>query len=411
MTEKENGKTDIDLFGGDEQDRLPPGSKGGRPAINREKVKRLINSGKFTTSVIARAVNAHPDSIRRIRRELEEAGELIDPKKNIRSGTTVSEDFDEECILATGMSFKTWTINQRGRSHGMRIFNLCKRVWANVWKKPSLIVAKDRDNPLGDNMAMKYVELISDDPARMRDRKKQIRYIFRFLGRQDVCDKHLRMTVSRDPRAVRTIPEITLPEFPTLIKECVDEITEKDPLYGTIVKTKLVLQARTGTTKKERGFFGIRKIDGDSYIIMSDPDTLQGEIIDKGNAKWPINYTTPQIRAELWPLYEKAQTGENIFPRKLIEPVLDTWKKITFENIGREFRLHDLRKISSTWYFSLNVPLEILAMINVGWRDLNTVKRHYLHLRDILQKTPRRKYAALIPDWFKTGIEEYTDAD
>lgn len=408
---KKNGKTNKELFGEDEPDRLPPGSQGGRPPINEEKVRRLINSGRFTTGQIARSVKAHPDSIRRIRRKLEKEGKLIDPKKNIRSGTTVAEDFDEECTIARGYSFKSWMLTQRGQQGGTRIFNTCQRVWSNVWGKPSLILVMDRDHPLGDQLALQYVELISQDPDKMRDRKKEIRYIFRFLARQDICDMHLRMTASRDPIAVRTIPEIMLPEFPTLLCECVDEMTEIDPLYGTIVKAKLVLQARTGTTRKERGFFGIRKIDGDSYIIMPDPATLQGQIIDKGNQRWTITYMTPQISAELWPLYEKAQTGDLIFPRKLIEPVLDAWGRITLENIGREFKLHDLRKVSSTWYFALGVPLDLLAEINVGWKDLNTVKVHYAHIRDILKKSARREYAALIPDWFKTGIEEYTDQD
>ena len=70
---------------------------------------------------------------------------------------------------------------------------------------------------------------------------------------------------------------------------------------------------------------------------------------------------------------------------------------------------HDLRKISITWLFVMGVPLELAVMINVGWKDLNTPKDHYLHMRGLLKKSERKAYRDNIPEWYKDGLEEYTE--
>jgi len=57
--------------------------------------------------------------------------------------------------------------------------------------------------------------------------------------------------------------------------------------------------------------------------------------------------------------------------------------------------------------YAMGVPLEIATEINVGWRDLNTAKRHYLGLRGLLGKQDRGAYVDLIPSWFKEGLEDY----
>jgi len=53
--------------------------------------------------------------------------------------------------------------------------------------------------------------------------------------------------------------------------------------------------------------------------------------------------------------------------------------------------------------------MEINSELNVGHRDLNTLKRHYLQSRGLLGKTQREAYKAKIPEWFKEGLEEYID--
>jgi hypothetical protein len=57
----------------------------------------------------------------------------------------------------------------------------------------------------------------------------------------------------------------------------------------------------------------------------------------------------------------------------------------------------------------MGVPLELAVMINVGWRDMSTVQRHYLHMRNLLKKTERLAYREKIPLWYKDGLEEYTE--
>ena len=77
--------------------------------------------------------------------------------------------------------------------------------------------------------------------------------------------------------------------------------------------------------------------------------------------------------------------------------------------IGVRMVPHDMRKISITWLFVMGVPLELAVMINVGWKDLNTAKDHYLHMRGLLKKSERKAYRDNIPEWYREGLDEYIE--
>jgi hypothetical protein len=68
-----------------------------------------------------------------------------------------------------------------------------------------------------------------------------------------------------------------------------------------------------------------------------------------------------------------------------------------------------MRKISITWLFVMGVPLELAVMINVGWREMSTPQKHYLHMRTLLKKSDRRAYRENIPEWYKDGLDEYIE--
>ena len=77
--------------------------------------------------------------------------------------------------------------------------------------------------------------------------------------------------------------------------------------------------------------------------------------------------------------------------------------------IGVRMVPHDMRKISITWLFVMGVPLELAVMINVGWKDLNTAKDHYLHMRGLLKKSEQKAYRDNIPEWYREGLDEYIE--
>lgn len=57
----------------------------------------------------------------------------------------------------------------------------------------------------------------------------------------------------------------------------------------------------------------------------------------------------------------------------------------------------------------MGIPLEIATTLNVGWKDLSTARDHYLELRAFLKKSARHAYRVNISEWYKEGLDEYTN--
>jgi hypothetical protein len=397
-------QTDLEILGPDEPVRIKTGS-GGRPRVNRELAKNFIKAG-YKPGPIADYMNCSKKTITRIKKELFENGEL-DPEEEYKRLYISEADFDKECIKSTGISFYEWLKN---RSNEYKfLFKFTRRVWERVWDKPSLIIVKDTNHPLGDEICVRYLNVFGNDRTRIRYRKKNIRYFFRFIGRIDLCDRHLSMNRSRDPIPVRRIPQLPMLDFPLKIQDAIDNLYQS---YGsemaTLIKFKIVSQMRTGKRKEGRGIFGLVKgTSSVSHLYFSDENHYCSQVLEKNNEVWSINWIPRPVREELFDLYKKRNDGEYIFQINY-RRALSEWSEVSTKNVGISLLLHDLRKVSITWLFVMGVPLEIATELNVGWKDLNTPKRHYLHMRGLLKKSNREKYKANIPDWFKEGLEEYT---
>ena len=398
--------TDSEIFGDDDSIRVQKnGSKGGRPEINRDLARRLFQAG-FSPKKVARQLRCHINTARTIRRELEEGG-LLDSGDREEGLNIVQADFDAECEIAVGITFSGW-LKARTKAH-RRIFAFCQRTWV-MWEKPSLVYAKDEDNKLGDQLCMKFLDKFAEDDKRIRNRKKMIRNLFRFLGRRDLCDRYLSMTQSRDPRNVKRIPQIGLLDFPQRFQGMLDELNTLNPQVGLAVEFKLCSMMRTGVRSDERGLMGIRVGAGSqSYILMNGPDDVRIHVLEKMREEWDITWLPRRVRERLWSLYQQREIGDPLFSFDV--RVLRTMvKELAFKHMGiADFIPHDIRKVSITWLFVMGVPLELAIMINVGWKDMSTVQRHYIHMRNILKKSDRLAYRDKIPEWFKDGLTEYTE--
>ena len=258
--------TDMEILKGEVKPR-----KAGRPQVNRELGYQLIKAKpSYSTSYICRVLKCSTKTVRRLRQELVDKGDL----ESIEATEEMDKldlEFDDECKRAVGISFAAW-LKTKTQSHRY-IFNFCQKTWINIWGRPSLIIVRNRDEPLGDQICMKFLDAFGEDIKRIRRRKKLIRYIFRFLGRQDLCDRYLTMTRARDPEPIREIPELTLLDFPRMIDEALTYVLDH---YGTqyylALRFKLVSQMRTGDFHDERELFGLTCGDANgSWIMMADP--------------------------------------------------------------------------------------------------------------------------------------------
>ena len=279
-----------------------------------------------------------------------------------------------------------------------------------MWGRPSLVYAKNEENKLGDQLCMKFLDKFAEDDKRIRNRKKMIRNLFRFLGRRDLCDRYLTMTQSRDPRNVKRIPQIGLLDFPERFQNMLDELNTLNPQVGLATEFKTCSMMRTGVRADERGLMGIRVGAGSqSYILMNGPDDVRVHVLEKMREEWDITWLPRRVRERLWELYQQRETGDPLFSFDV--RILRTMvKELALKHTGiADFIPHDIRKVSITWLFVMGVPLELAIMINVGWKDMSTVQRHYIHMRNILKKSDRLAYREKIPEWFKDGLTEYTE--
>ena len=404
MTESLSIGTDREMFGYDEPDRIQVnGSAGGRPQINRNLARRLFEAG-FKPSQVSKSLKCHVVTARKIRRELEESGELTSELRE-EGLNIVQADFDEECQMSIGISFDEWLKTKTAQHR--RVFNFCQRVWEKIWDKPSLVLTKDPNNKIGDQLCMKFLNAFGEDIKRIRNRKKLIRNLFRFLGRHELNDRYLTMTQSRDPRPIKRLPVIEMTDFPIRVQNMLEGLEARNPDYRTASELKMTSQMRTGLRSEQRGMMGIRVgSGGSSYIVMDGPDEIRFRVLEKMREEWQITWIPRSLRLRLWELYQKRSHGDPLFDFD-IDEYRRAVKEESFKHIGTEFVPHDLRKISITWLFVMGVPLELAVMINVGWKDLNTPKDHYLHMRGLLKKSERKAYRDNIPEWYKEGLDEY----
>jgi len=396
-----NNKTDLEIFGKDEP--LTIKTKG-RPKINENLALTLFKAKRFSNKQIAKKLNCSTRTINRIKKRLIENG-LLSENEIVKTADIVSADFRQECENATGYDFLTWLKNNR-KSDYKRVYNFCRRTWEKVFDRPSLILVKDPTINLGDLICQKFLNTFGDDLDRIRRRKKLIRQLFRFLGRGDLNDRHLRTT--GDKRNIRKVPHISFLNFPERINRIIEQISTENREWGIALRLKICGQFRTGNKGTDKELMGITVKDATakSYLIMDNEDNYRFHILAKKDESWDINWLPKRVRQELYFLYNERGKGEKLFQFKE-QDLRDRFGDLTKKEFGFRFILHDCRKISITWLWVMGLPLEIATELNIGWKDLNTAKTHYLQLRKLLKNSDRKIYKQSIPEWYKDGLDEY----
>ena len=402
--------TDSEIFGKDDEARIV---LKGRSRINEDLVKRLLQEKRYTYEQIAKhpQVNCTSRHLRRIRDKLIENGKLKEDEAEKGPGI-IAADFDNECLRTTGMNYMQWLKNKRKK--WKYPFNFARRTWEKIWGKPSLMMVADRKNKIGDILCQELLTVMCSDLDKSRDRKKLIRPLFTFLGRSDLNDRHLTMRNGRDKIRVKRVPQIETLEFPILFDKALDAFCEK---FGVVkydkLRFKLCSGARTGNLKDERGWCGIRKMQKDtsfkSYMLFTGPDEFQIHVLEKMNEEWGIKWLPKEVRHGVYEIYQDMDPGKPfVTDTSRPDGFREEWYEVSDPILGFRCEFHDFRKIFATWVIICKVPMESFSDFNVGWLDMNTLKEHYNHARG-KTKTWRKQYRENIPEWFKEGLEEWTE--
>ena len=408
--------TNKDILGRGSKYRAPEKKKAGRPKVNRDlvirnlKAKDASGGPRYTKAQIARMMGCVPKTINRIYNEAIESGDLKPSDFEKKAIGIIEADFDSECLRAKGLSFLSWLETRFSEQNAANLyFNFNALIWEKVFDKCDLTILADQTHHLADQMAIKFVTQFQGDKPRMRARLKKIRFLFRFLGRGDINDKHLKMSNSKHPRATRRVQEISNTNFPLIYNDMEDRLRSLLGNEAVLdLRLKIVTQMRTGTRKSEREFYGMCKgTDTKSYLTMVSPEEYQFHIFAKKSEEWDIIWMPQVVREGLFKRYEARKVGEQLASVP-VKKWRDTWGDISEDILGRRLILHDTRKISITWLYVMGVPLEVATMLNVGWKSLDTAQAHYIDIKRVLRKSFRIEYQKNIPGWFKEGLDDFT---
>jgi integrase len=394
----------------------------GRPRKNREEIAAAIKDGKNTRWIKRHLGPISDSTLGRIRRELK-LGQIIPVKTDLEKLGDEAIDFNEATKRAMNTKEGFHEFLRARIKEANRIFRFCEKTWLKLGSpSPSLIA--DRNSNKAADFASDIVGLFIGDNSseyirQIRTRKKYIRYLFRFLGRDDINNRYLTMTLSRDPEQIREVPAINLTNFPPKLEAAIkDTALYFYNRYGTlagieaelILDGKIVWKIRTGNLNDERELFGIKRGMGETSLVMNSPNEMIFKTKAKLRERWDITWTPTKVRELLWEIYNTRKDGEAIFQLNLNE-----FRRVFKENCVKNglppLTLHDLRRVSITWLYIMGVPLEVAIELNVGWTDFNTVKKHYIRLRNLLKNDVKAEYRKNIPAWYKDGLDQYIEGN
>jgi integrase len=378
-----------------------------RKGANRNLILRLLKAKRFHNSDIAKHVGISERHLRRIKNEFIEAGLLSEDDARDNGAGIVAAEFDDECDRAMGEPFSTFIQNKR--KNWKPVFAFCRKTWTHIWDRPSLFLMADRTDPTGQEMCQKFLDTLGDQTTRIRDYKKKIRPFLVFIGRDDLKNKYMSMSKTRDPEGVRSVPQIEYVTFPLKLDKAISAFEE---IYGIVDATKLKFKItsglRTGEFKEHRGWTGIMKsADYKSYLTFEDgPDQFSCSVFEKMGEQWRISWIPPSIRKVLYEVWKKTPYDEPIIAKDP-DKLRQAWYKVSEPILGFRLEFHDFRKVFATWLIVMEMDFTKAAKFNCGWEDLNTLDKNYNQIKGAMKKSDMEKYRENIPDWFKEELGEY----
>jgi len=168
-----------------------------------------------------------------------------------------------------------------------------------------------------------------------------------------------------------------------------------------ICELKVMTGMRTGERLTGKDIFGLKmgkwavstkKGEMDATYVIIDPaytEIITFHVLSKRNEEWYVKFFVPHIVEEFLEFLKRRgkKEGDFVFDIKH-EKMMDIYNKaleILKEKHPRmkqfDWDLHNLRATFLTWMIESDVPLELGIKINVGWRDANTARDHYLRVR------------------------------
>jgi integrase len=298
--------------------------------------------------------------------------------------TDYQAQFSDFQSLPQVPEYMKWLESKHGdKAAAKRWAQMVEKVWLACWKKP-LEAITEQDIVT----ALNWIK--ENHPNSVFQWILGIRSMVRFgIGNQAWLSKNLGTKGKKNqPRtlAILTQSEFfdkTLPAIFEKIKTLPAPEREREEM-NLAVGVKVASGIRTGDHKKERELWGTRINEGKTNLQISVEGSISDWIVfAKKGEIWHVRYMPQRLRTELIAFIRKykLKNGDYLMQALSIENARKYLKDIC-ESLGiPPLRLHDLRKVYLTGLCLAGIPLETAVDLNVGWKDLNTAKKHYLEIR------------------------------
>lgn len=307
------------------------------------------------------------------------------------------EDFDR---LPGVEAYKDWMKTKWKTGGGEQKLSMVRILWENCFKKPL--------ESLTEEDIVKSILWI--DANRFNSRfswRIALRTLIRYgWGNPAWLERHLSTKGKKNaPRSIAILSkpaffEKTLPEIRARA-QTIDwlDARQKDELE-LIFNVKAVTGLRTGHKGEERELWGTRISAGKTSLQFANGEFVAWPVHAKMNEQWQISYLPVSVIALLKSHTERYGLRQGDFLLQTITPTQANKALAEIcEGLGIEkLRLHDFRKIYLTGLCLSGIPLEIAVDLNVGWKDLNTARKHYLQIKALNASS---EYAKFTERFFK----------
>jgi hypothetical protein len=374
------------------QDDQKNGSLGGRPTsldklgISKEDIWNLAVQGLTNTQISKRLSRSKGKiSVRTVATYRA----LMQPDYKAQ--------FDDFERLPQVPEFKNWIASRfENEKGGNQTYNHVKHIWEQCWRKPL--------ESLTEQDIIKAISWIKETyPSGQFQPILAIRALIRFgIGDPSWLTKHLSTKGKKaEPRTVALLQQAVFYDeiFPRMLQEAAKAAwltpRQRDELVLALA-LKVSSGIRSGDRKKERELWGTQLFGGKTNLQYRNGKIIDWIVFAKKKEIWHIRFLPPPILKLLGDFIAKYSIKPGLFLIQELEQgkALKSVKQICKNLEIEPLTLHDFRKAYLTGLCLAGIPLETAVDLNVGWKDINTARKHYLQIKAMNADTEFGKFSA-----------------
>lgn len=342
-----------------------------------------VEKGRIPVKVAADALGISTKSLER----------AIEKRKQTQKAAITYAKFDKFQQLPGIQKWIGWMKSRYKNDEALHYISTAERFWIEVLQKKSFDLLTEEDIVNGATWAKQQTN---------GSRNKTMLVIRALIrgqyGKHEWLVRHLSTKGLKTKAAIP--PELISPEtfrevLPRLfhgLDKLVNDgsaTAEEIETMRMVIMLKASLGPRTGNPKEEREVWGCKVNSGKSNLqIDQNGKIVSWTFFAKGGFTWgpiPERMIDPTLKARVEEYVRKHDIKAGDF---LVQNMTDDRARILLKAGCKiaglsKFRLHDFRKMFATAGILGGVPMEVMADLGVGWKDLDTLKEFYVTIKSL----------------------------